>query len=91
MLEASGIPAYEDPVANAVAALAAGNDIVLTIMFTDADSAPAVVDGIVAAVESGALDAARLDEAATRVTELRLGLAAAGRGMVPCGSCDPVE
>lgn len=91
MLEASGIPEYEDPVANAVAALAAGNDIVLAIMFTDADSAPTITDGIVAAVESGALDAARLDDAVRRVTQLRLELAAAGRGMVPCAACDPVE
>lgn len=90
MLEASGIEAYADPVANAVAALVAGNDVVLSIMFTDADSATRVVDGIVAAVESGALPAARLDEAATRVTSLRLELAAHGRGLVPCGDCAPV-
>ncbi|MET0734310.1 MAG: glycoside hydrolase family 3 N-terminal domain-containing protein [Microbacterium sp.] len=87
MLQASGIPAYRDPVANAVAAIAAGNDMVLTIVFSDASTAPRTVDGIVAAVESGALPAARLDEAATRVTALRLELATEGRGLVPCADC----
>lgn len=87
MLQASGDPAYADPVANAVAALAAGNDMVLAVMFSDAGTAGRMVDGIVAAVESGALPAARLDEAATRVMRLRLELAAAGRGLVPCTDC----
>lgn len=91
MLEASGIAAYADPVANAVAALAAGNDIVLSIMFTDADSATRIVDGIVSAVDSGALPAARLDEAAVRVTTLRLDLAAQGRGLLPCAACAPAD
>ncbi|WP_345802666.1 glycoside hydrolase family 3 N-terminal domain-containing protein [Microbacterium sp. AZCO] len=89
MLEASGIPQYRDPVANAVAALAAGNDLLLTIMFSSADTAPRIVDGIVAAVESGALPAARLDEAATRVTALRLQLAMDGHGLMPCADCAP--
>lgn len=90
MLEASGVAEYRDPVANAVAALAAGNDMVLAVMFSTADTAPRVVDGIVAAVESGALPAERLQDAATRVTELRLELAASGRGLVPCGDCAAV-
>ena len=51
----------------------------------------AIVAGIVAAVESGALPASRLDEAAGRVTTLRLQLAGDGRGMVPCGDCAPAE
>ena len=55
MLQASGVPAYTDPVSNAVSALAAGNDMVLSVMFSTADTAPALVDGIVAAVESGSL------------------------------------
>lgn len=88
MLEASGVPEYRDPIANAVAALAAGNDMVLAVMFSTADTVPRVVDGIVAAVESGALPAERLEDAATRVTKLRLELAAAGRGLVPCGDCE---
>jgi len=89
MLQASGIDAYADPVGNAVAALAAGNDVVLAVMFSTAESAPRIVDGIVAAVESGALDPERLDEAATRAAALRLGLAAEGRGLLPCADCAP--
>lgn len=91
MLQASGIPAYQDPIGNAVAALVAGNDIVLAVMFSTADSAPRIVDGIVAAVESGTLARERLDEAAVRVTAARLDLAARGRGMVPCAECAPVD
>lgn len=89
MLQASGEPAYADPVANAVQALAAGNDLVLAVVYTDAGSAGRIVDGIVAAVESGALPAARLDEAATRVAQLRLERADLGTGFVPCPSCTP--
>lgn len=87
MLQASGESAYADPVANAVNALAAGNDLVLSVMFTDAGSAARIVDGIVAAVDSGALPAARLEEAATRVAELRLQRADAGNAFVPCPEC----
>jgi beta-N-acetylhexosaminidase len=89
MLQSSGIPAYQDPVANAVAALAAGNDMVLGVVSSTAESAPRIVDGIVAAVEAGTLPQARLDEAALRVTEARLALAAQGRGLIPCGDCAP--
>ncbi|WP_322408971.1 glycoside hydrolase family 3 N-terminal domain-containing protein [Microbacterium invictum] len=89
MLQAVGDPAYLDPVANSVAALRAGNDMVLTVVSSTAETAPAVVAGIVAAVESGQLSEDRLDEAATRVAEARLLLAAEGRGMSPCASCEP--
>lgn len=91
MLQASGVAGYADPVANAVAALVAGNDLVLAVMFSTPESAPRIIDGIVAAVESGALPADRLEEAATRVAELRLGLAAEGSGLVPCAECAPVD
>lgn len=90
MLEATGNAAYDDPVKNAVAAIAAGNDMVLSIMFTTARSAPRTAAGIAAAVREGTLPQARLDEAATRVAELRLVTAAAGRGLVPCTDCAPV-
>lgn len=90
MLQGSGIPAYQDPVANAVASLAAGNDMVLAIAFSTPESAARITDGIVAAVESGSVSAERLDEAATRVMAARLDLAAQGRGMTPCGDCAPV-
>ena len=89
MLQSSGVDAYADPVANAVAALAAGNDLILTVMSSTADTAPRIVDGIVAAVESGAVAAARLDEAAERVMALRLALAEAGSGELPCTTCEP--
>ncbi|WP_235566889.1 glycoside hydrolase family 3 N-terminal domain-containing protein [Microbacterium sp. Root180] len=91
MLEASGDPRYRDPVANAVAALSAGNDLVLGVMFSDARSATRIVDGIVAAVESGTLPAERLDEAAARVQAMRMSLAADGRGLVPCADCQPAD
>jgi beta-N-acetylhexosaminidase len=91
MLQGSGLAAYQDPVGNAVAALAAGNDMVLAVVFSSADSAPRIVDGIVAAVDTGTLSAARLDDAARRVTEARLEIAAQGRGLVPCTDCAPVD
>ena len=53
MLQSSGIAAYQDPVANAVTAIAAGNDMVLAVVLSTPDTAPRMVDGIVAAVESG--------------------------------------
>jgi beta-N-acetylhexosaminidase len=84
MLEASGDP-YRDPVANAVTALAAGNDMVLGVAYSSVDRANAVIDGIAAAAASGALPPARLDEAATRVVALRLG--AAADGALPCSGC----
>ncbi len=89
MLQASGEDRYQDPVGNAVAALAAGTDIVLGGMFSDQGSATRIVDGIVAAVESGALPAERLEEAATRVAGMRMDLAAGGRGLMPCADCRP--
>lgn len=91
MLQASGVDEYSDPVRNAVSALAAGNDLVLAVMFSTPESADSIVDGVVSAVESGELAPERLDQAATRVATLRLALAASGRGLVPCDSCAPVE
>lgn len=90
MLEASGLPQFQDPVANAVAALIAGNDMVLSVINTTASTAGSLTDGIVAAVESGALSSERLDEAATRVMALRLRAAASGTGLMPCSTCAAV-
>lgn len=75
MLRASGLPEYQDPTSTTVAALNAGADLALTVIGMDAAGATALVDGVTAAVESGALPEARLREAATRVVELRLLLA----------------
>ncbi len=89
MLQASGEPALADPVANAVRALAAGNDMVLIVLASTADTAPRIVDGVVSAVDAGDLDGARLTEAAERVVTLRLQIAGAGSGLVPCDDCEP--
>lgn len=91
MLEASGDAAFADPVANAVNAVAAGNDMVLAVVYTSPGSAAAIIDGLVAAVESGILPAERLDDAARRVLTLRLDTAADGRGMLPCDECAAVR
>ncbi|WP_243841967.1 glycoside hydrolase family 3 N-terminal domain-containing protein [Microbacterium hydrocarbonoxydans] len=74
MLASSGDSAYADPVANAVAAVAAGNDLVLTVFGSTAETAGSLAAGIAAAVEAGALPAERLEEAALRVMTLRLQL-----------------
>lgn len=88
MLEGSGLAQYADPVANAVAAIAAGNDMVLTIVGSTAETAPRTAEGIAAAVEAGTLPPERLREAAERVMALRLELAAQGRGLEPCATCE---
>jgi beta-N-acetylhexosaminidase len=72
MLESSGRPELSDPVENAVSALEAGNDLLLFVGPVDVGN---VTDAIVAAVESGRIPRARLDEAARRVLELRHSLA----------------
>ncbi|MET0811510.1 MAG: glycoside hydrolase family 3 N-terminal domain-containing protein [Microbacterium sp.] len=89
MLQASGEPVYSDPTANAVAAIAAGSDMVLAVVYSRAETAPGMVDGIAAAVDAGTIPPERLEEAATRVIALRLQIAAEGRGLVPCGECAP--
>ena len=89
MLQGSGLPQYSDPVANAVAAVAAGNDMVLTVVYSTPDTAAEAARGIAAAAESGALPPGRVREAAERVMALRLAQAAQGRGLVPCATCAP--
>lgn len=89
MLQGSGLAQYADPVANAVAALAAGNDLVLTVVGSTPESASRAAAGIAAAVEAGALPRERLQEAAERVMTLRLAQAAEGRGLMPCADCEP--
>lgn len=87
MLLSSGDPAYADPVANGVAAVAAGNDLVLTIAGSTAQTATEMAAGIAAAVDAGTLPAERLEDAATRVLTLRLELAAASSSWAVCGDC----
>ena len=68
MLENSGEPAYADRLSNAVAAVAAGNTMLLYV--SDVDVA-GLVTGIAAAVRAGALDEQLIDDAARRLLELR--------------------
>lgn len=89
MLQSSGIPEYADPVANAVAALAAGSDLLLMVAGSTPDTARDMVAGITAAVEAGALPADRLADAASRVMTLRLQNAAAPAQWSVCADCEP--
>ncbi|KQY76021.1 glycosyl hydrolase family 3 [Microbacterium sp. Root1433D1] len=91
MLLSSGDPAYADPVANGVAAIAAGNDLVLMVAGSDAQTAGSMVHGITAAVETGTLSPERLEEAATRVVALRLQLSTATASWAVCEDCDRVD
>ncbi|GAA3949415.1 hypothetical protein GCM10022383_28920 [Microbacterium soli] len=75
MLASSGIDAYRDPVANAVTALAAGNDMVLMVAGSTARTAAEMAAGIARAVDDGTLPAARLRDAAVHVMALRMRLA----------------
>lgn len=72
MLLSSGVAAYDDPVGNAVAALAAGNDMVLMVAGSTPQTASEMVSGIIAAVEEGRLPSERLRDAAERVMALRM-------------------
>ena len=90
MLQSSGVPVYADPVANAVAALTAGTDLVLMIAGSTDQTAGQIADGVTAAVESGALSADRLADAATRVMALRLQSSSAGADWGLCEDCEPV-
>ena len=73
-----------------MAALAAGNDLVLMIAGSDAQTAGNMAAGIAAAVGSGALPATRLEDAATRVVTLRLQTSAATAQWAVCSACEPV-
>jgi beta-N-acetylhexosaminidase len=90
MLLSSGDPAYADPVANGVAAVAAGNDLVLMIAGSDAQTAGRMAAGIATAVDAGTLPAERLIDAAIRVLALRLQLAGSTASWSVCDACDPV-
>lgn len=76
MLGSSGVAEYRDPVANAVAAIAAGSDMVLMIAGSTPQTAPAMAAGLAQAVTDGTLPAERLEDAAVRVMTLRMQVAA---------------
>jgi beta-N-acetylhexosaminidase len=90
MLLSSGDPAYSDPVANGVAALTAGNDLVLMIAGSDAGTAGQMAAGIAAAVDAGTLPEERLADAAARVMALRLESSGATAQWTVCADCEPV-
>ncbi|MGI6877630.1 glycoside hydrolase family 3 N-terminal domain-containing protein [Microbacterium sp. gxy059] len=74
MLLSSGDKRYADLAQDAVLALAAGADLALVIAGSTPETPAQVADAIAAAVEGGELPEERLDEAATRVMQLRLDL-----------------
>lgn len=74
MLLSSGDPAYADPVANAVMAVDAGADLVLTIAGSTPETAGQIIDALAARAESDPAFARRLAEAATRVAALAAAL-----------------
>ncbi len=82
MLEASGEPAFADPAANGVAALAAGADLLLYVGPVDP---AALTTRIVQAVDDGTIPRERLADAARRVLELRRSVATEHTPYVRCG------
>lgn len=79
MLSHTGLPQYADPVATAVAALAAGNTMLLYVLpqnpATEGIDIPSLIDTLTAAVESGRVDEELIEDNARRVLELRRTLA----------------
>lgn len=85
MLEHSHIPEYADRAANAIAALAAGNDLLLYVAGADFD-AKALVNAIAAAVRSGQLSETQIDESVSRVLTIRRELYPEAQSWMP--PCD---
>jgi len=82
MLEDSGEPAYADAGANAVAAIGAGVTLLLYVQGVDVS---AVVAAVAAAVRDGRIPMAVIDDAATRLLELRRGMSGREGPYVHCG------
>jgi beta-N-acetylhexosaminidase len=78
MLKSSGEEAYHDPAATAVAALVAGNDLIMLALdlgeVSILDTYNAIADALVAAVVEGRVSEAQVDESLTRVLRLRASL-----------------
>jgi beta-N-acetylhexosaminidase len=78
MLDASGEDAYQDPAATAVAALVAGNDLILLV--ADSSEHPTyatygrIIDAMVEAVMSGLVSEDQVDQSLVRVLALRQSL-----------------
>ncbi|MFE5671635.1 glycoside hydrolase family 3 N-terminal domain-containing protein [Agromyces sp. NPDC056523] len=83
MLQHNELPEFADPNENAVRAVAAGGDLLLYVLPADPSEFGISVDGLAGAiadsVASGRIPQERLDDAATRVLELRREIATAGR------------
>ncbi len=89
MLQGTGLPEYADPTENAIRALAAGNTMLLYVLPENPGrvgiEVPALVAGIAAAVESGRIDRALIDDDASRLLLLRRQLAVRSSAGDPCG------
>jgi beta-N-acetylhexosaminidase len=78
MLQNSGEAQYQDPVQNTIAAINAGNDLILFVSNYDIQANPGnkvnldhLISGLVSAVNSGQLPEAVIDQALTRTLKLR--------------------
>ncbi|MDX2025062.1 glycoside hydrolase family 3 N-terminal domain-containing protein [Microcella sp.] len=89
MLQASGVPAYANPTANAIAALAAGNDVVLFVLPGDPSTVGVnltmLISDLAAALDDGRLDPARIDESLDRVLAIRRDASGQSAPYVDCG------
>lgn len=83
MLENSGEPAFADAGANAVAAVAAGVTLLLYVQGVDV---AAVVAAVAAAVRDGRIPMATIDDAVTRLLELRRGMSGRSGPYLHCGA-----
>lgn len=92
MLEASGEEAFADPVANAVAALTAGADLLIHTDFGPAEDGSShyrsLIAGVAAAVRAGAIDEATVDSAVDRVLTLRFSLGGVSGGVQDAGTSE---
>jgi beta-N-acetylhexosaminidase len=77
MLQDTGLPQYADAAANAVAAIAAGNTMVLMVQSADTDP-DVLIDAVVAAVQDGRIPLSRIDADARALLELRHSVATRG-------------
>lgn len=85
MLEKSHLPEFSDRVTNAIAALAAGNDLLLYVPGADFD-ANALVTGIANAVRSGQISSTQIEESVARVMTQRRELYPESSSWIP--PCD---
>ena len=89
MLQQSGLPQYADPVENAISALAAGNTMLLYVLPSDPAAAgvdiPLMITKIAAAVDSGRIPLATIDDDVRRLLVLRRTLSGSTGPFVPGG------